>query len=114
MGKLIQQLWRWLRSQFGGRWIRHVTVVDAADEVPERLPPGVVVVVGTSRRPKWIVFECPCARGHRVWLNSQPSHSPHWMAGGAGRQLTIWPSVWVGAPWGCHFWVRRGRVIWTR
>jgi hypothetical protein len=71
-----------------------------------------MILVGSLAKTKWIVFTCPCGQGHVIWLNAQRSQYPRWKVGGRDRQVTLWPSIWVGEPWGCHFWIRRGRVFW--
>lgn len=113
MGTVVRRLWRWLRSRIAGRWVRNVVCLAAADEVPDSPDKGVVIIVGTMHRMKWVVFDCPCRRGHTVWLNAQEAQSPHWRLSGSTRDLTLWPSIWVGGPWGCHFWLRQGRIVWT-
>ena len=95
------------------RWVTSVRQVGFADEIPDRLSQGELVLVRAERgAPKWVVFECPCGRGHLVWLNLQRSQRPRWRVNGRGTHLTLRPSVAVGAPWGCHFWIRHGRVTW--
>lgn len=49
-------------------------VVDAADEVPERLPPKVAVLVGSTAHPKWLAFDCPCGEVHRIVVSLDLRH----------------------------------------
>ena len=57
MDNLITRWWRavWPFSPW-----RIVAEVDAADEVPDRLPRKGAVLVGSRQHPKWIAFDCPC------------------------------------------------------
>lgn len=81
--------------------------------MPDKLPRNAVVVVGSTHRPKWLGFDCPCRKGHRILLNLDTSRWPHWRLG-PGRRVTISPSVDSDGPAGrCHYFITRGKVIWT-
>lgn len=101
--------WQWLPFQ---RW-RVVGTVEAADEVPLKLPRNGAVVVGTRRLPKWIVFDCPCRAGHRIMLNIDKGRQPYWTASSEGK-LTVSPSVdsRTGSR-RCHYFICDGRVQWA-
>lgn len=101
--------WQWL-PVFG--W-RVVMVVDSADEIPQKLPRNSAVLVGSSTRPKWVVFDCPCRSGHRIMLNTDSARSPRWSTTVTGP-LTISPSVDYNHPVRrCHYFVRNGRIEWV-
>jgi len=108
--------WPWRRWRVTG-------YVDAADEIPEHLPPKAMVVVGSVQRPKWIAFDCPCQRGHRIMLAAQPIEGaedpfkaarPKWVLE-AERPATLWPSVdaWHGQH-RCHYIIQEGVVRWVK
>jgi hypothetical protein len=103
--------WQWLPVF---RW-RIVSVVEAADEVPQRLPRNGAVLVGPKARPKWIVFDCPCRSGHRIMLNTDRGRAPHWSTT-IGGPLTILPSVdyYEHTVRRCHYFVRKGRIKWVK
>lgn len=104
--------WRWIPLPWR-RW-GIVLLVDAADEVPARLPQAGTVLVGAASRPSWVAFDCPCGRGHRVMLNLDRRRQPYWLVKQA-RPLTLSPSVDdLTAGNRCHYWVQRGRVMWVR
>jgi hypothetical protein len=101
--------WDWVP----GRSWRIAMVVDAADEVPAKLPRNAVVLVGSDEKPKWLVFDCPCRSGHRVMLNLDASRFPHWRLT-QRKKLTVAPSVdWNGSGTSCHYFIRNGRVVWA-
>lgn len=104
--------WDWLPFR---KW-RLVGFVEDADEVPERLPRTGAVMVTSAGYEKWVVFDCPCGRGHRIMLNIDKVRRPHWRVGlGSDRTLTIAPSVdYKDAQKRCHYFVRNGRVRWTK
>jgi hypothetical protein len=109
MGRLILRLIDWLPRR---RW-RVVAWVDAADEVPTRLPRRGAVIAGPESEPHWLVFDCPCRRGHRVMLNLDPRRRPIWRITQT-QPLTVRPSVDDHtSERRCHFFVREGRINWV-
>lgn len=103
--------WQWLPFW---RW-RVIGRVESADEVPERLPRNAGVIVGDERFPKWLAFDCPCRKGHRILLNADRSRRPAWrIAVSAAGRLSVSPSVdFVGNGTRCHYFIREGRVEWS-
>jgi len=94
---------------------RLVGITPDADEIPEHLPPNGVVLVGSTERPKWVAFDCPCRTGHRIMLNADNARRPFWQLGLHGRRVTLLPSVdYLGAPKRCHYVMRNGRVDWVK
>lgn len=101
--------WEWIP----GRSWRIVATVEAADEIPARLPPKGVAVVGSSRHPKWLAFDCPCKTGHRIMITLDPAHYPHWTILDE-RKLSISPSIDYRAPGRrCHYMIRQGKIMWV-
>jgi Family of unknown function (DUF6527) len=94
------------------RWRIGLTV-EAADEVPDELPPRVAVLVGSLEKPKWLAFDCPCREGHRIMVNLDAHNRPYWRATGKER-LSLWPSIdaWRGKK-RCHYVVKDGKIFWT-
>jgi len=102
--------WQWIP---GRRW-RIVATVEAADEIPQRLPRNGVVLVGSRQQPKWLAFDCPCRTGHRIMVTLDAKHSPHWTIS-KEQKLTVWPSVDYHVPdRRCHYIIRYGRILWVR
>lgn len=104
--------WQWLPIH---NW-RIIGCVEAADEVPDRLPRHGAVLVGSERIPKWIIFDCPCRSGHRIMLNADKARRPAWtITQGARKKLTLYPSVdYADGKRRCHYFVRHGKILWTR
>ena len=100
--------WQWMPRR---TW-RLVLVVDEADEVPARLPRHTAALVGPNENPKWIAFDCPCRRGHRVMLNLDRRRRPAWSVV-SRYPLTISPSIDDYAMGRCHFFLRQGRIQWA-
>jgi hypothetical protein len=102
--------WEWLP----GRTWRIVATVDAADEIPDRLPSHGAVMVGSRQSPKWLAFDCPCKSGHRVMVTLDPAHRPHWVLTNA-KKLSISPSVdYRTNERRCHYLLTDGKIIWVK
>lgn len=102
--------WQWL-SIFP--W-RIVASVEAAPDVPDRLPRNGAVLVGTREKPKWLAFDCPCRSGHRISIPLDPNQNPHWTVTDH-EVLSVHPSVDFRAPERrCHYFIRRARILWAR
>jgi hypothetical protein len=102
--------WQWLPLP----WWRLVATVDAADEVPDRLPKRGAILVGSPAKPKWLAFDCPCRARHRVMVSLDSARRPRWSIRGA-FVLSVSPSVddrTLGTR--CHYFIRNGRTVWAR
>lgn len=103
--------WRYLPVPWY-RWAIVMTV-EAADEIPERIPQSSAILVAEPGQAKWIAFSCPCKRGHIVMLNVDGRRYPHWTVD-EGKRLTLSPSVNDHSiDNGCHYFIRNGRVDWV-
>ncbi len=92
---------------------RVVAFVEAADEIPERLPRKGAVLVGSDAYPKWLAFDCPCRQGHRIMVSLDKRTKPHWQITGSER-LTLSPSVDAMTDRRrCHYIMRNGKIIWV-
>ena len=94
------------------KWHVH-HLVSSADEVPEHLPYGAVVLVGMPNELTWAAFDCPCRRGHRIMINLDKSRYPFWSVR-SHKPLSIYPSIDdVTLEYRCHFTIRAGNVNWA-
>ncbi len=104
--------WRW--RPFPWRRWDLVTVVEYADEVPDEIAPMTAVMVGTESSPKWLAFDCPCKRHHRVLISISPSRHPRWSVL-TKTPLHVIPSVdEVSDGIRCHYFIHGGQVQWVR
>jgi Family of unknown function (DUF6527) len=95
---------------------RIVGEVESADEIPMKLPRNAAVLVVSGKKLKWLAFDCPCHRNHRILLNLDTQRFPHWRVrrDKLGR-LTISPSVnALERGTRCHYFIRNGRIAWAR
>jgi hypothetical protein len=105
-------LWNWKP----GRSWRIVATVEAADEIPIKLPAKGAVLVGSADHPKWLAFDCPCKTGHRhrIMVTLDRARYPHWTLHDA-KKLTISPSIDCVSPeHRCHYLVRGGKIFWVK
>lgn len=105
-------LTRLLRRWRSGPW-KVGSVVTSADAIADTIDKHRSVVVSDQTLRKWLAFECPCGRGHRIMLNLDRSRYPRWTIT-ADIPLTIRPSVdttFDGRR--CHFIIERGHVYWV-
>jgi hypothetical protein len=111
MARLKRRDWlAWLPP--ARRW-RIVTRVDEGDLIPDRLPKHGAALAGPPNAPKWLVLDCPCARGHRITVNLDRGRRPVWRLV-RSRPLTVRPSLDVihGAN-RCHFVITNGLIQWV-
>jgi hypothetical protein len=95
------------------KW-RVVIHVEAADEIPERLPRRGAALAGPQTSPTWIAFNCPCGTSHQIMVNLDNSRMPVWDLT-SERPLTLRPSIDDVTPSRrCHFFVREGKIEWAR
>ena len=75
-----------------------------------------VYVVGGRKHPFYVTVVCPRRACRQVVnLDVSPNVEPHWqITEHVDGTLSLWPSVHVtGLPCKCHYWFRRGRVVWS-
>lgn len=114
MARLNQRFNWWTLVPIPWRRWRIALKVDAGDKVPDSIPRNGTVLVESGSSPTWLAFDCPCGRGHRIMLNLCRSRWPYWTVK-RRSPLTVEPSIdTVYAGIRCHFFLERGKIIWTR
>lgn len=93
------------------RWTVTARYADL-DDVPDRLGSRDIALITAPERTKWIIFDCPCRRGHRIMLNADRSRKPFWTLH-ASEPATINPSIDFRGGRRCHYSIRNGRTIWA-
>jgi hypothetical protein len=78
------------------------------------LPPNTLIVVGGKGYQKWAYLQCPCGCGTPIMLSLSKTRRPRWSVRfDRLDRPTVHPSVWQTEGCFSHFWIRRGRVVWT-
>ncbi|WP_369858011.1 DUF6527 family protein [Candidatus Thalassolituus haligoni] len=73
------------------------------------------ILVRDGSVSKWATFRCPGACGERIDLSLNPHQRPHWKVTlDWWRRPTVSPSVHQRNTCGCHFWIRKGNVVWCK
>ncbi len=105
----------WRRRRITAPRLDRVERYASQAELPECLPRHQLAIVGAPRKPKWLVFECPCGEGHRLQVNLSVARYPNWRLIDAEAGPSVFPSVdFDASERRCHFWIRDGRVRWSR
>lgn len=103
---------RWWQSRHPGPW-RVGVIVSEADQIPGTLRPYEAALVVSEGISKWLAFDCPCGKGHRVMLNLDAARWPRWTVF-ADNPLTVSPSVDMDTrDRRCHYILYYGHVNWV-
>lgn len=98
-----------------GLWSKQDFLARKAVDMPSRgeLSPGVLVIVGSRRTPKWVTMLCPCNCGTPLLLSLSKARRPRWSVSTDwwGRP-TLSPSIRRTDGCRCHFLLRKGSVEW--
>lgn len=106
---LLSRWRRWRRRSFRG-----VVYVSSDRDPSPMIRDRFLVLVGSTERPKWARFSCPCGCGEILALNLMRSLSPRWeVQVSDDGKADVFPSV-HSLPCDSHFWIRHSRVDWCR
>jgi hypothetical protein len=106
--RLVSQLWRKI---FGHR--SHLLIKDV-EELPDRIKSGTVYLVGEGGYLWYAAMLCPCGCGETLHMNLMPHSRPQWnVTKHPDATLSLHPSVWRLTGCRSHFFVRRGRIVWS-
>lgn len=103
---------RWLAELWPRPTFRRTKLYDSLPAVPDRLRKGTVAVIGGRAHPKWVAFDCPCPRRHRIVVPAS-GNGPRWTVTVARRRPTIRPSIDSDDGERCHYFITRGHVRWV-
>ena len=81
---------------------------------PNSIESHVLYITKVGNIPKWASFQCPGRCGKIVRLRLARHESPRWTVRNdwMGR-TSFYPSIRQQTNCKCHFWVKRGRIIWS-
>lgn len=109
---VVARLW-WSLVEFTGLRPGLATVV--VEDLPDLLDPDRVYLVGNPDLPWSAALLCPCGCRASIQLSLVPGDSPRWRAKRhLSGSVTLHPSVWRTRDCRSHFFIRRGRVVWSR
>lgn len=109
---MIRSLLAWLGGALGlGTPAYRMTV---EPDVPDRIAPKRLYVVGDPGHYWLAVMKCPCGCDSDIHLPLSGDDGPRWSVDGAKDRPTLRPSVFRTTGCRSHFVLRRGRVVWCR
>jgi hypothetical protein len=109
----IEKLSRWFKSQKKEpQYFARVLKVPRMSAIPADIGRNVYVVEKAHQRA-WVVFNCPCERGHRLVVNLSRNRRPCWKLSVRKGLASLWPSLWLKEQCRSHFWIRRNRIYWA-
>ena len=100
--KLLEKLG--LQSTFSYRFL---------DDVPKKIYPKVIYIIGHKTNPWLLLFFCPCGCEQKIQLNLLEESSPCWRYSLYKKQITIRPSIWRDIGCKSHFIIKNGNVQWV-
>ena len=104
---------RWLFN-FWARF--HPYRTEWVEDLPDNPQKNTVYIVGGREHPFYAAVACPRKVCQQViHLDVSPKVTERWriMEHSNGR-ISLAPSVHVtGLPCRCHYWLRRGRIVWS-
>ena len=108
----MNRLKLWWRNFLERRRKRFGIVV--TDDLPEIIPPRVLVLMGEADAPWQAAMLCPCKCGEVIRLSLVEHDKPRWSARVDDDGLpTLTPSVWRVRGCRSHFILTNGRVRWV-
>lgn len=88
------------------------------ENLPKKLKKRAVYIVGGRKYPFQAVFICPKSCGKTITLNISPQHKrwEKWQfTEHKNGSISLYPSIWMKTfNCGCHYWLKKGRIIWTK
>jgi len=109
--KLLKKLWLWIVSLFS-RKPRPLGTV-RVEELPDRLDPRAVYLVGEGEHQWFVALICPCGCGETLHMSLLPDARPRWRARvNESGTVSLEPSVWRQVGCKSHFFLRHGFIQW--
>ena len=110
MNSYLERLWRRISL-----WWQRSYELKLKSDTPEEIDPYVVYLVGNENKQWAAVFKCPCGCGDAVWLNllTAPDRPTWHITKHLIGHFSIYPSVRREVGCRSHFFIRRGRVLWS-
>ena len=108
----LAHLWWSLVERSG---LRPGFATETVDDMPDVLTPQRVYLVGDQSLPWSAALLCPCGCGVTIQLSLVSGDSPSWRARRHfSGSITLHPSIWRKKDCRSHFFLRRGRIVWSR
>ena len=108
----VSRVW-WRLVESSG--LRPGYATEVVDDFPVELEPNRVYLVGGPVLPWSAALQCPCGCGAAIQLSLVRHDTPSWRPRRHfWGSVSLYPSIWRKAGCRSHFFVRRGRIVWSR
>ena len=95
--------------------IRPGFATEVVEDLPDTLEPRRLYLVGEQSLPWSAALVCPCGCGATIQLSLVAGDTPSWQATRHfSGSVSLHPSIWRQTGCRSHFFLRRGRVVWSR
>lgn len=110
----LRSLYGRVRSWLDRLTSRRLRLLQTAD-VPGRVRRGLVFLVVEDGIEEFLALRCPCGCGATICLNLLPDERPRWsIRRHEDDTFSVHPSIWRTTGCRSHFFIRSGRIVWSR
>ena len=107
----LAQFWWSLLEWLG---IRPGFATQVVQDVPDILEPRRLYLIGEQSMPWSAALLCPCGCGAGIQLSLVVGDTPSWRARRHfSGSVSLHPSIWRQTGCRSHFFLRRGRIVWS-
>jgi hypothetical protein len=111
MHQIIKNFIGWIRGLFD----KPYQPLKTGDELPKKLRPKVLYLLGDQDSLWQASFICPCGCKETIHLNLLTDERPCWEVHFfAKNKVTLHPSIWRKVGCKSHFWLQEGHIIWVK
>lgn len=110
MKKLYRDIRDWFYSIFKTR--KAFYSISFAEDLPEKLSPLTLYLIGEYENYWQVVMLCPCGCGYKLHMNLLEEYSPYWEYKIENGKVSLYPSIdrFVGCK--SHFYLKYGKIVW--
>ena len=107
----LAQFWWRLLEWLG---IRPGFATEVVEDVPDILEPRRLYLIGEQSMPWSAALVCPCGCRATIQLSLVAGDIPSWRAKRHfSGSVSLHPSIWRKTGCRSHFFLRRGRIVWS-
>lgn len=108
----LAQFW-WSLLEWMG--VRPGFATELVEDLPDTLEPRRLYLVGQQSMPWSAALVCPCGCGATIQLSLVAGDTPSWLAKRHfSGSVSLHPSIWRQTGCRSHFFLCRGRIVWSR
>lgn len=110
---LVKQLFKWVLSFFKKE--SKVLKLKLVSELPKEPIEHVLYLEGNVKEDDYwyALLKCPCGCGDNIMLNLMADSRPCWDVVFKKETFSIYPSIWRKKNCCSHFWLKKGKIIWS-